>query len=154
MTKPFGGELKAGEKPGSSMNTPQPTVSVVVLSYNRPAALAEALESIIGQEYRKLDVIVVDNRSPNSDEVAEVVARSPGARFFPQPENLGYAGGINLGIAVATGEYIHVTEDDIRIDKNFYEELLQHAATRPSCLLSGVVYEGDTCLFAGATLSI
>jgi len=136
------------------MTSQQTTISVVVLSYNRPKELAESLESIIDQEFRELEIIVVDNRSANSEKVAEVVGRFPGTRFFPQPKNLGFAGGMNVGLAVATGDFIHITEDDIILDKNFYDELVPHAATRPRCLLAGVLYQGNTCWFAGATLEI
>jgi GT2 family glycosyltransferase len=136
------------------MTSPQPTISVVVLSYNRPKELAEALESIIAQEFRELEIIVVDNRSANSEKIAEVVGRFPGVRFFPQPQNLGFAAGMNAGLAVATGNFIHLTEDDIILDKNFYDELLPHAVTHPTCLLAGVLYQGNACWFAGATLNI
>ncbi len=136
------------------MTSQQTTISVVVLSYNRPKELAESLESIVAQEFREVEIIVVDNRSANSEKVAEVVGRFPGTRFFPQPKNLGFAGGMNVGLAVATGDFIHITEDDIILDKNFYSELLPHAVTRPACLLAGVLYQGNTCWFAGATLDI
>lgn len=113
------------------MTSQQTTISVVVLSYNRPKELAESLESIVAQEFREVEIIVVDNRSANSEKVAEVVGRFPGTRFFPQPKNLGFAGGMNVGLAVATGDFIHITEDDIILDKNFYSELLPHAVTHP-----------------------
>ena len=112
------------------MTSQQTTISVVVLSYNRPEELAESLESIIAQEFRELEIIVVDNHSANSEKVAEVVGRFPGTRFFPQSKNLGFAAGMNVGLAVATGDFIHITEDDIILDKNFYDELLPHAVRR------------------------
>jgi GT2 family glycosyltransferase len=132
----------------------QSTISVIVLSYNRPAALAESLVSILAQKVPGLEVIVVDNLSPNSAEVARVVAGFPGVRLIQQDGNYGFAAGMNRGLACASGEYIHLTEDDIILDTGFFEALLSYAKERPACLLSGVVYQrpGDECWFAGAVL--
>src|SRR5436309_10645241 len=113
----------------------KPPISAVVLSYNRPAMLVRALESVYRQGYPSLEVIVVDNRSPSSDAVAQVVERFPGVRFLPQSENLGYAGGMNVGLGAATGDFIHLTEDDIVLGEHFYDELVPVALARPRCLL-------------------
>jgi GT2 family glycosyltransferase len=139
---------------GSVMPFRRPTVSVVILSYGRPDTLAEALESIVAQEFRDVEIIVIDNRSAKSDRVAEVVRQFPGTRFFPQPKNLGFAAGMNAGLAVATGRFIHLTEDDIILEKNFYDELLSHAISHPLSLSAGVLYQGNSCWSAGAQLDI
>ena len=132
------------------------TISVVVLSFNRPAELGVALASIIGQDEAGLEVIVVDNLSDKSREVAEVVASFPSVRLLPQEVNLGYAAGMNVGIAAATGHYIHLTEDDVTLDAGFYAALLSHSEQHPHRLVSGLLYEhpGEICVFAGAKLEI
>ncbi len=132
------------------------TISVVVLSYNRPESLATALASVFNQSGHNLDVIVVDNLSPNSTEIARIVAVYPLVRFLPQTKNLGFATGMNIGIHAATGEYLHLTEDDITLDAGFYDELLRHAKRNPCALLSGLLRERgrEECLFAGARLHI
>ena len=66
------------------MNGISPTVSVVVLSYNRPAYLAEALASIRAQTFGPCEVTVVDNPSPASEEVARVVGTVRGLQTVPE----------------------------------------------------------------------
>ena len=103
-----------------------PSVSVVLLSYNRPALLAEALASIQAQTYRACEVTVVDNPSPASEEVARLVGRFPDLRLFRSPFNLGYAGGMNRGLELSSGEYTLITEDDIVLDRDCLRRLVEY----------------------------
>lgn len=135
----------------------QPTLSVVVISYNRPAYLEQSLSAVYAQVPEETtEVIVVDNRSASSPEVAKVVAKFPQVRFLPQAKNLGFAAGANIGMAAARGDYIHLHEDDIILHPGFYSSILPIAAENPDALLSGIIYEqpGSTLLFAGIDLSI
>ena len=59
------------------MTNSAPLVSVMLLSYNRPAYLQEALVSLLNQSYQNLEITVVDNPSPASAEVARLVSRYP-----------------------------------------------------------------------------
>ena len=119
--------------------TGRPRVSVVVLSYNRPTLLKEALSSIIRQQLPNLEVLVVDNLSPASGQIEKVVGAFPGVRFLPQAVNRGFAAGMNVGMAAAAGEFLHLTEDDIVLEHGFYDRLLPHAEARPRALFSGIV---------------
>jgi GT2 family glycosyltransferase len=91
-------------------------VSVVVLSYNRPLLLAQALASIDRQELRAHEVVVVDNPSESSTVIAEIVAAAPFARLLAPERNLGFAGGMNAGLRAVTGDYVFLTEDDLVLD--------------------------------------
>jgi GT2 family glycosyltransferase len=137
-------------------DSPAPVISVVVLSYNRPHHLREALGSLLDQGYPRLEVVVVDNRSRRSAEVARVVAAFPTVRFLPQQSNRGFAAGMNAGLRAATGEYVHLTEDDILLDPGFYTQMLRAAERPGDHLYSGVVYDRPSggCFFAGAELAI
>src|SRR5262245_51490597 len=118
----------------------RPSISVVVLSYNRPEHLANSLRSVFAQDVdADLDVIVVDNLSPKSAEVAQVVADFPRVRFLPQNENLGFSGGMNVGMAATRGDYLHLHEDDIVLDAGFYANLLPVVQCNPNTLFSGVL---------------
>ena len=103
-----------------------PLVTVVILSYARPDPLRQAIESVINQAYPSLDIVVVDNKSQKSEAIARVVSRFPRVRFVQNEENLGFAGGMNAGIATAAGEYIYLSEDDV--------------ALRPGCLSAMMAY--------------
>jgi GT2 family glycosyltransferase len=103
-----------------------PRVSVIILSYSRPGPLRRAIESVLQQSYPRLDIVVVDNRSPKSDEIARLVSEFPRVRFIRNDKNLGFAGGMNVGIAAASGQFVYLTEDDV--------------ALRPGCLSSMMDY--------------
>lgn len=91
----------------SSMSNP--LVSVIIPVYNGAAYLAEALESVLAQDYQPLDVIVVDDGS--TDRTAEIVRSYPVARYFAQT-NQGHGAARNTGIAAARGELIAFLDAD------------------------------------------
>jgi GT2 family glycosyltransferase len=135
--------------------TPKPTISVVVLSYNRPDYLAQSLRSVVSQDDGGMDITVVDNRSPKSEEVAQVVAGFPDVRLLAMPSNTGFASGMNAGLQQATGDYVHLTEDDIVLEDGFYAAMLACAeAFGPSVLATGLIAhaDGEGHFFAGAEL--
>lgn len=103
-----------------------PLVSVVLLSYNRPVYLQEALVSLLNQSYQNLEVTVVDNPSPSSEEVSCIVNQYQNVRLIQNPTNLGYAGGMNIGIEQATGHYVFLTEDDIVLASDCIERLAEY----------------------------
>jgi len=140
------------------MNKEQPLVSVVLLSYNRPRSLTAALDSIIAQTYGALEVIVVDNRSAASGEIAELVHRRyRGVRLVRNGGNQGYTGGMNGGLAEATGDYIHFTVDDVLLESDCIEQLVNHAEAHPfEGMLAGIIMNEDrrTICCAGGDFSL
>jgi len=134
-----------------------PLVSVVLLSYNRPAYLQQALDSLLSQSYKNLEITVVDNQSPASAEVALIVNLHPNVKLIQNSINLGYAGGMNTGIAQADGDYVLLTEDDIILDKDCVRNLVEYLYEEPTAdLISPIIYnrtEG-TIRFAGGSLTL
>ena len=127
------------------MTSPPPLLSVVVLSYARPAFLERALASVIAQPVADREIVVVDNRSASSEAVAAVVARVREARLLALPVNRGFAGGMNAGIARARGRYVLLTEDDIVLEPGCLEALLEHGrATGDRAVLTGVMLDDGT----------
>jgi GT2 family glycosyltransferase len=114
-------------------------VSAVVLSHDRPELLREALDSLRAQTYARLEIIVVDNPSPQSEEVARLVGRHDGARLIRNDANLGYTGGMNTGLAAAGGVYTLLTEDDIVLDPDCVRHLAEYAEGDPETGLAGPV---------------
>jgi GT2 family glycosyltransferase len=118
-----------------------PQVSVVLLSYNRPAFLQEALVSLHNQSYRNLEVTVVDNPSPSSAEVSRIVSQYPNVRLIQNTTNLGYAGGMNTGITQATGHYVLLTEDDIVLDGDCIKSLVEYMEEQACAdLIAPIIY--------------
>ena len=66
-----------------------PLVSIVILSHDRAACLERVLDSVVQQSYPKLEVIVVDNKSRASDEIARIVHSYPSVKLIQNDGNSG-----------------------------------------------------------------
>lgn len=104
-----------------------PKISVIVPVYNVEPYLRKCLDSIVGQTYRNLEIILVDDGSTDGsgaicEEYAEKDAR---VRTFHQ-KNFGVSSARNRGLAAATGEFIGWVDSDDWIEPDMYEYLLKH----------------------------
>ena len=134
-----------------------PGISVVVLSYNRPGHLAQALASVRAQTIRPDEVIVVDNHSPASEEIARVVQGFPDFTFVAHGANRGFAAGMNSGLSRATQPWVYLTEDDVVLAPDAIERLLSYAAHQPGAgLASGLMVDAasDRILSAGGAVRL
>ena len=115
--------------------------SVILVNYNGMPHLDACISSVLKQSYTNFDVIFVDNNS--SDESLEYArSKFPHLIFVANNENSGYAGGINNGLAYATGEYIAPLNIDTEVAPNwlstmaaFLDENPQAGAVTPRILL-------------------
>ena len=89
-----------------------PRVSVVMPVYNSEKYVKDAIESILQQTYKDLEIIVINDCS--KDKSAEVIKQIEDDRivFVNNEENKGFLYGLNLGISLAKGEYIARLDDD------------------------------------------
>jgi len=119
-----------------------PLVTVVILSYARPEPLRRAIESVVEQSYPGLDILVIDNKSARSDAIARVVSTFPRVRFIANASNLGFAGGMNAGIAAAAGEYVYLTEDDVALRPGCLAAIVDCLERHPdAALVAPVMYD-------------
>jgi glycosyltransferase involved in cell wall biosynthesis len=103
-------------------------VSVIIPCYNQAHFLSEAIESALSQTYREMEVVVVDDGSP--DNTAEVVARYAGVRCVRQ-QNLGQAEARNAGFRASTGGYVVFLDADDRLTPTAVEAHLCCFAEHP-----------------------
>ena len=102
-------------------------ISVIVLNYNGKGFLNSCLSSLASQTYSDFEVIVVDNGS--RDGSPEYVKENyPWVRLAKNDENLGFAGGTNVGIRAAKGKFIITLNNDSMADRRFIEELIKPMA--------------------------
>jgi glycosyltransferase involved in cell wall biosynthesis len=87
-----------------------PLVSCIIPVFNGERFLAEAIQSILGQTYKNLEVIVVDDGS--TDGTADVVAGFGDAVTYVRQENAGPSTARNRGIQEAHGEFIAFLDAD------------------------------------------
>ena len=103
-------------------------LSVIVVNWNLQEELAACLDSLRLQSHPELEVIVVDNGS--HDGSAALVQNSyPECTLVAESENLGFAEGCNRGIAVATGDWIAMLNNDAVADPTWAAELMKAAET-------------------------
>jgi len=120
------------------MDNANPTVSIVVRTRNRPVQLGRALASLAAQTYRPLEAVVVNDGGCRLDEVA---LRGALGDVPLRLETLARSGGrahaANLGLALASGDWIGFLDDD--------DELLpRHVAT----LLTAAVLAGSPVVYS------
>ena len=111
------------------------SASVIVPTYNRPAALARTLDALRALDYPPdlLELIVVDSGAGTE---AETLARARDARYERHPD-VGVAAARNHGARQAQGELLLFVDDDIVVGTG---NLAAHAAVHeehPRCLVSG-----------------
>ncbi len=85
-----------------------PLVSVIVPVWNGERFLAEALDSILAQEYKPLEVIVVDDGSTDG---SAAIAQARDVRYYVQP-NRGPGAARNTGVTAAQGELLAFLDQD------------------------------------------
>jgi O-antigen biosynthesis protein len=96
-----------------------PTISVVVATRERPELLARCLESVTRLPYPRLEVIVVDN-DPVTDRAERLVRdRFGDAVTYVREPRRGLAAAHNRGLAVAGGQIIAFTDDDVIVDRDW-----------------------------------
>lgn len=90
----------------------QPLVSIVLPTYKRAHLLAQAIRSVLDQTYVNLELIVVDDNSP--DDTAAVVQSFDDLRicYVKNDPNLKLPRALNRGFTLARGEYLTWTSDD------------------------------------------
>lgn len=102
-------------------------ISIIIPVYKVELYLAKCLESIIYQTYQNLEIILVDDGSPDRcGEICEEYAKKDGRIKVIHKANEGAACARNDGIEAATGEYISFVDSDDWIPENAYE-VLYHA---------------------------
>ncbi|WP_425390681.1 glycosyltransferase [Ekhidna sp.] len=89
-------------------------VSIITINYNQLEVTLELLDSVEKQEFDDLEIIVVDNGS-QADPSQEISRKFPHVITIRSEQNLGFAGGNNLGISHASGEYLFFVNNDTEI---------------------------------------
>jgi glycosyltransferase involved in cell wall biosynthesis len=92
----------------------QPPISIVTLSFNQAPFLAQAIESVLSQDYPALDYIIIDPGS--TDGSRDIIARYEGrVRALLDPDK-GPADGLNKGFAAANGAIFgYINADDLML---------------------------------------
>ena len=108
-------------------------ISIIVPVYKIEAYIGQCIESILSQTYKELEIILVDDGSPdNCGKICDEYALMDKRIKVIHKKNGGLSEARNYGLAEAHGEYISFIDGDDYIDKSFYQMLLE-AAEKNNC---------------------
>ena len=114
-------------------------ICIILLNWNGKKDTLECIESLIRVEYSRFTVIVVDNGSTDGS-VAAIRAAYPHIPIFETKENLGFAGGNNVGISWALSkpfQWIFLLNNDTTVDPSCLKALMQAAKEQPNAKILG-----------------
>ena len=102
----------------------RPLISVVLPIYKIEQYLDRCMEAVLGQTYENLEILMVDDGSPdNCPALCNAYAQKDPRVKALHKENGGLSDARNYGIAHATGEYIACIDPDDYVDSDYIEYL-------------------------------
>jgi glycosyltransferase involved in cell wall biosynthesis len=127
-----------------------PLVSVIVPIYNVEPYLEKCLNSIINQTYKNLEIILVDDGSPdNCGKICDEYALKDKRIKVIHKLNGGLSDARNAGLDIAAGEYIAFVDSDDYIAENMYEDLVGIAQKEAAdIVISGFYYIKKNGIFS------
>ena len=104
----------------------EPLISIIIPVYKAEAYLDNCMKSVLNQSYRNLEVILVDDGSPDhSGALCDRYAEEDSRVRVIHKKNGGAADARNCGLDVASGEYVAFVDSDDWIERDMYELLLE-----------------------------
>jgi GT2 family glycosyltransferase len=100
------------EKAKTIYQAKSPLVSVIMPTYNRPIMLKEAIESIIAQDYKNIELIVINDNGCDVDHIIKGFEDKIKIKYRENTRNLKLAASRNVGLNIASGKYITYLDDD------------------------------------------
>lgn len=139
------------------METYEPTVSVVLVSFRGAADTIEAIRHLDALDWsrNRLEIIVVENGS-GDDSANRIRAAAPHVVLVESKKNLGFAGGCNLGVNRSSGEIIAFLNNDARPDVGWVRHAVARfeESSRVGAVASRVLdWDGKKVDFIGAGLT-
>ena len=114
-------------------------VSVIVPVYNSEKYLKDCLDSLVNQTLKEVEIIAVDDASTDKslEILLEYTKKYPGKiKVFASEQNKGQGASRNIGLSIATGEYIGFLDSDDYVAPTMYEELYDTAKEKRADIVS------------------
>ena len=115
-----------------------PDVSVVIVNYNAGVELTRALQSIAdGPGARPWEAVVVDNASSDGSSAAVARVRAAARRVLRNEQNVGFARGVNQGLAATSAPVVLIMNPDCRLVAGAFASLLRELDRSPTHAIVG-----------------
>lgn len=106
----------------------QKTVSIIMPAYKVEQFLRQCLDSVVHQTYKELEIICIDDGSPdNCGKIFDEYAAADERFVVVHKENEGLSAGWNQGMKLATGKWIAFVDTDDWIEPDYIEKLVEAA---------------------------
>jgi glycosyltransferase involved in cell wall biosynthesis len=102
-----------------------PAVSVIIPAYNAAKYFREALESVLNQTLTPHEIIVINDGSPDTDQLERELQPYASQVHYIKQENRGAAAARNVGVSAASGEFLAFLDADDKWSPTFLEEQIQ-----------------------------
>jgi glycosyltransferase involved in cell wall biosynthesis len=114
-------------------------VSTIIPVYNRAAMLRDAVACVLGQTYRPIEIIIVDDGSTDDTQQVcrELADANPGVVFVVRQANAGPGAAREAGRLQARGEFLQYLDSDDRLEPRKFERQVAALREHPEC---GVAY--------------
>ena len=125
-------------------------IFVIILNYNNEVDTIECINSLESIKGYDLQLVIVDNKSKNPKILEDYVLGLPNAIFLQTGENLGYAGGNNVGIRYAIehqADYIAILNNDVIVNQDSFSEAMNILDLNEKAAFAGpsiIGFENDT----------
>lgn len=116
-------------KPGKNLEakrtkTIKGLASIVIINYNAGKLLSKCIDSILKQNYKNYEIIIIDNASKDRS-MESINEGGERIRIICNKQNMGFSHAANQGVKIARGEYILLLNFDILMNKNFLKEMVK-----------------------------
>lgn len=116
-------------------------VSVIIPTYNRAKMVAECVASVLATNFPELEVVVVDDCSPDDTqgELRRRFGADPRVKVVRTERNLMVTGARNRGVREARGDFLLFLDHDNRIEPTMIDEMMASFRRNPEALLVGAI---------------
>jgi len=115
----------------SISQTERPAVSVIVPAYNVAPFIGEALESVLAQSFTDYEIIVINDGSPDTEKLEQVLEPYQSRITYLKQENQGAGAARNAGLRAARGKFVAFLDADDAWLPNFLSEQLAFIQSGP-----------------------
>ena len=124
------------ETKGIDRKVDGPKVSVILPAYKAEEGIRVAIESILNQTWENLELLAVDDCSPDhtAEVIQEYAAKDPRVKFLQTPENSGPYIARNIALQHATGEFVTVNDADDWSHAEKIERQVKHLLANPGII--------------------
>ena len=102
-----------------------PAVSVIIPAYNAAKYLGEALESVLNQTFTPHEIIVINDGSPDTDQLERELQPYASRVHYIKQENQGAAAARNVGVSAASGEFVAFLDADDKWSPKFLKKQIE-----------------------------